>query len=101
MTDFAKQIEKQGTDWIIRSLMDVDFYKFTMGYCDLSPIQGLYKSWEVPTMARMAGVPESVYTAKPTDGLGIDAGDEAQFGCSYLEWDIMLMCQLEGGFGVR
>jgi len=32
MTDFAKQIEKQGTDWIIRSLMDVDFYKFTMGY---------------------------------------------------------------------
>lgn len=32
MTDFVKQIRHQGTDLIIRSLMDVDFYKFTMGY---------------------------------------------------------------------
>jgi len=58
---------------------------------DLSPIQSLWKSWEVPVIAKMMGVPESVYTAKPTDGLGINDGDEAQFGCSYLEWDIMLM----------
>lgn len=58
---------------------------------DLSPIQSFWKSWEVPVMARLAGVPKSIYTAKPTDGLGIDDGDEAQFGCSYLEWDIMTM----------
>ena len=58
---------------------------------DLAPIQSLYKSWEVPMLARMMGLPKSVYEAKPTDGLGIDDGDEAQFGCSYLEWDIMLM----------
>jgi nicotinamide-nucleotide amidase len=34
--------------------------------------------------------------AKPTDGLGISDGDEAQFGFSYLEFDIVLMklCQL-------
>lgn len=32
MTDFVTQIRHQNTDYIIRSLMDVDFYKFTMGY---------------------------------------------------------------------
>ena len=63
---------------------------------DLSPIQSLYKSWEVPMLARMVGVPKSTYEAKPTDGLGVDDGDEAQFGCSYLEWDIMLMTMLTG-----
>jgi len=56
---------------------------------DVSPIQALTKSWEVPYMARLVGVPESTYRAVPTDGLGIDAGDEAQLGCSYLEFDIM------------
>lgn len=63
---------------------------------DVSPIQSLYKSWEVPMMARMMGVPENVVTAKPTDGLGISGGgDEEQFGCSYLEWDIMLKTLLQ------
>lgn len=61
---------------------------------DLSPIQSLWKSWEVPMLARMMKVPESIYTAKPTDGLGVDNGDEDQFGCSYLEWDIMVMSML-------
>ncbi len=56
---------------------------------DLSPIQSLTKSWEVPYLARLNGVPEATVVATPTDGLGIDAGDEAQLGCSYLEWDIM------------
>ncbi len=58
---------------------------------DLSPIQSLTKSWEVPMMAKMMGVPESVWRATPTDGLGIDNGDEAQLGASYLEWDIMFL----------
>ncbi len=32
MTDFATQVKHQNTDYIIRSLLDVDFYKLTMGY---------------------------------------------------------------------
>ncbi len=61
---------------------------------DLSPIQSLLKSWEVPMLARLTGVPEEVWKAKPTDGLGIADGDEAQFGMSYLEMDLMLMSVL-------
>lgn len=57
---------------------------------DFSPIQSLLKSWEVPYLARLNGVPESTVRAKPTDGLGISPGDEAQLGCSYLEWDLMV-----------
>ena len=56
---------------------------------DVAPIQSLTKSWEVPFLARLNGVPEATWRATPTDGLGIAAGDEAQLGCSYLEWDIM------------
>lgn len=57
---------------------------------DVSPIQSLTKSWEVPAMARLYGVPEETVRAVPTDGLGISNGDEDQLGCSYLEWDIMV-----------
>ncbi len=58
---------------------------------DLSPVQSLLKSWEVPWMARHFDVPERIWRAKPTDGLGISAGDEAQIGASYLEFDILLL----------
>lgn len=58
---------------------------------DLAPIQSLLKSWEVPKLAEIYGVPESTVFAKPTDGLGISDGDEAQFGFSYLQFDIVLM----------
>lgn len=57
---------------------------------DLAPIQSLYKSWEVPMLAKLNGVPEEIWRATPTDGLGISSGDESQFGFSYLELDIML-----------
>lgn len=57
---------------------------------DVSPIQSLLKSWEVPYMAKVMGVPESTWRATPTDGLGISDGDEAQLGGTYLEWDIMM-----------
>lgn len=57
---------------------------------DLAPVQGLIKSWEIPWLARAVGVPEKTWRAKPTDGLGIGAGDEAQIGATYLEWDIMI-----------
>lgn len=53
---------------------------------DVAPIRELYKSWEVPAMARITGVPDHVITAKPTDGLGIDDGDEAQFKLLYEEY---------------
>lgn len=60
---------------------------------DFSPIQSLLKSWEVPYLARHFGIPEDSWRATPTDGLAIlNGGDEAQLGCSYLEWDIMMMC---------
>jgi NAD+ synthase len=62
---------------------------------DLAPIQSLLKSWEVPWLARATGVPEQTWRATPTDGLGIGAGDEAQIGASYLEWDITLFAVME------
>lgn len=58
---------------------------------DVAPIQSLLKSWEVPALARYLGVPEETWRATPTDGLGISNGDEAQLGCSYLEWDLMTL----------
>lgn len=63
---------------------------------DLSPIQSLLKSWEVPFLSKFVGVPESTWRATPTDGLGISAGDEAQLGGSYLEWDIMVNAMING-----
>jgi nicotinamide-nucleotide amidase len=58
---------------------------------DLAPIQSLSKSWEVPKLAEMCGVPDPTVFARPTDGLGISNGDEDQFGFSYLEFDIVLL----------
>jgi NAD+ synthetase len=57
---------------------------------DLAPVQTLLKSWEIPWMARAYGVPERTWRANPTDGLGIGAGDEAQIGATYLQWDIVV-----------
>ena len=58
---------------------------------DVAPIQSLSKSWEVPALADMMGVPQETVYATPTDGLGVDAGDEAQFGFTYLHFDIVLL----------
>lgn len=57
---------------------------------DVAPIQSLTKSWEVPALAEVLGVPDSIVSAKPTDGLGVANGDEDQFGFSYLEFDIAM-----------
>jgi NAD+ synthetase len=62
---------------------------------DLAPVQTLTKSWEIPWMARAHGVPERTWRAKPTDGLGIGAGDEAQIGASYLQWDITVFAVID------
>lgn len=68
---------------------------------DVSPIQSLTKSWEVPALAEMQGVPDSVVFAVPTDGLGISSSDEEQFGFSYLEFDLALFKLLENMDGVE
>jgi NAD+ synthetase len=62
---------------------------------DLAPVQALLKSWEIPWMARDHGVPERTWRANPTDGLGIGAGDEAQIGATYLEWDIVVFAVID------
>ena len=64
---------------------------------DISPIQALTKSWEVPALAEHLGVPQSIVEAVPTDGLGISNSDEDQFGFSYLEFDIALFVLMRGG----
>lgn len=63
---------------------------------DVSPIQAMTKSWEVPALAEHLGVPQSIVEAVPTDGLGIANGDEDQFGFSYLEFDIALFGLING-----
>ena len=62
---------------------------------DLAPVQALLKSWEIPWMARAYGVSERTWRAKPTDGLGIGEGDEAQIGATYLEWDIVVFAVID------
>lgn len=57
---------------------------------DVAPIQSLTKSWEVPAIAEMLGVPEATVNALPTDGLGISNSDSDQLGMSYLEFDVLL-----------
>ena len=67
---------------------------------DVAPIQSLTKSWEVPFLAEAMGVPKSIIEATPTDGLGVDAGDEAQFGFTYLHFDIVLLSLLHPSHSV-
>jgi NAD+ synthase len=64
------------------------FTKYGDGGVDISPIADLYKS-EVFQLARFLGVPESILSAPPTDGLWEDGRtDEDQLGATYdeLEW---------------
>ena len=46
-------------------------------------------------MPKEYSVPERIYKSKPTDGLGIGGGDEAQIGVSYLQWDISVFALLD------
>ena len=67
----------------------VGFYtKYGDGGVDISPIADLLKS-EVYELAKALGVPNSIQTATPTDGLfGDSRSDEDQIGATYdeLEW---------------
>jgi NAD+ synthase len=70
----------------------VGFYtKYGDGGVDLSPIADLLKS-DVYELGVFLKVPNSILTAKPTDGLfGDDRSDEDQLGASYdeLEWAML------------
>jgi len=64
------------------------FTKYGDGGVDLSPIADLMKS-EVYQLGHYLKIPQSILTAKPTDGLfGDDRSDEDQIGANYdeLEW---------------
>ncbi len=64
------------------------FTKYGDGGVDISPIADLTKT-EVFTLGAYLGVPGSILTAPPTDGLfGDDRTDEQQIGATYpeLEW---------------
>jgi len=63
---------------------------------DVAPIQSLTKSWEVPMLASVQGVPQDIILATPTDGLGIDLGDEEQLGFTYAHLDLTLISTLHG-----
>jgi NAD+ synthase len=68
------------------------FTKYGDGGVDLSPIADLMKS-EVYKIGQFLKVPDSILTAKPTDGLfGDNRSDEDQLGASYdeLEWAMKL-----------
>ena len=72
------------------------FTKYGDGGVDLSPIADLLKS-EVRLLSKFVQIPESILTAKPTDGLfGDDRSDEDQIGANYdeLEW---AMAEFEKG----
>jgi NAD+ synthase len=69
------------------------FTKYGDGGVDISPIADLVKS-EVRLLAAYLSVPQSILTAKPTDGLfGDDRSDEDQIGANYdeLEWAMQQM----------
>ncbi|MDP5104629.1 MAG: NAD(+) synthase [Polaribacter sp.] len=75
----------------------VGFYtKYGDGGVDLSPIADLMKS-EVYELAAYLGVPNSIQTAQPTDGLfGDSRTDEDQIGASYDELEWAMKMQDEG-----
>ncbi|HEX9980074.1 MAG TPA: NAD(+) synthase [Flavobacterium sp.] len=72
------------------------FTKYGDGGVDVSPIADLMKS-DVYALAKFLGVPRSILSAAPTDGLfGDDRSDEDQLGANYdeLEW---AMTEMEKG----
>jgi NAD+ synthase len=95
--DFASQIGGCVASTDNFSELAAGFWTLHGDVGDIAPIQSCIKSWEVPKLAQVLAVPQSVIDAKPTDGLGISTGDEAQLGVSYLEFDIGLFTLMRDG----
>jgi nicotinamide-nucleotide amidase len=68
---------------------------------DYSPIQNLLKGHELYPIARYLGVPQETIDAKPDDGLGISAGDEAQLGAPYPVVDKVIIKQIQHGLKIN
>ena len=67
------------------------FTKYGDGGVDISPIADLLKS-EVKKIGEYLNVPQSIISAKPTDGLfGDDRSDEDQLGANYDELEIAMI----------
>ncbi len=65
---------------------------------DFGPIQKIFKGLELYDIARCLGVPQAILEARPTDGLGISDGDEAQLGADYTTVDRIMIGLLQAGF---
>ena len=65
---------------------------------DLEPLRGLWKH-EVQSLARLAGVPDSILNAAPTAGLWQGQTDEGEFGFTYEQADAVLHAQVDRGWG--
>jgi NAD+ synthase len=65
---------------------------------DLEPLRGLWKG-EVRSLARLAGVPNSILDAAPTAGLWEGQTDEGELGFTYEQADAVLHAQVDRGGG--
>lgn len=73
------------------------FTKYGDGGVDISPIGDLTKT-EVFRLGEWLGVPQSILSAAPTDGLfGDDRTDEQQIGASYSELECAMAYYEDGG----
>lgn len=65
---------------------------------DFGPIQYIFKGLELYDIAAFLKVPQRILDAKPTDGLGISAGDEDQLGTDYCTVDQVMIKLMQQGF---
>ncbi len=73
------------------------YTKYGDGGCDIEPILHLYKT-DVYGMAKVAGIPESIISKKPSAGLWPSQTDEDELGMTYAEADAMLRKIYDEGF---
>jgi len=65
------------------------FTRFGDAASDIEPITHLYKT-QIYQLAKYLGVPQEILKAKPSAGLWNNQTDEAEFGFSYQEADLVL-----------
>lgn len=66
------------------------------GQVDYSMIKGVNKGFEMPVLAKVLGIKDSIIDQAPSDGLQVTHAntDEAQLGATYKEVDIIINCYL-------
>lgn len=86
-----------------------NFSEYFMGFWtlhgdvgDFGMIQELWKSDEIPAIAKALQVPQEIIDAAPTDGLGVTpGGDEAQMGAPYSVVDKILQELIRQGIDLN